>query len=59
MATEYNEAECRALDRKFEHPEEVVTCPRCGGQLEYQSKNGSCTVKCETSGCIRDAIRGI
>ena len=59
MATEYNEAECRALDRKFEHPEETVVCPRCGGNLEYTANNGSCMVKCETNGCLCDAIRGI
>ena len=59
MGAEYNEQEIKALDRKFEHPDEVVICPRCGGQLEYQSRNGSCIVKCETNGCLRDAIRGI
>ena len=59
MATNYNDAECRALDRKLEHPEETVVCPRCGRNLEYQEKNGSRMVKCETDGCLRDGIRGI
>ena len=59
METKYTETECKALDRKFERPEETVICPRCGGHLEYRANHGSCIVECETRGCLRDAIRGI
>lgn len=54
----YTQAECEALDRKLEHPEETVVCPRCGKSLEYTARNGSCMVKCQTDGCLRDGIRG-
>lgn len=59
MATKYTEAECKALDRKFEHPEETVICPRCGKNLQYKECRWSSEVKCETAGCLHDAIRGI
>lgn len=59
MAIKYTEAECKALDRKFAHPEETVICPRCGKNLRYKAQNGSRMVKCETEGCLRDGIRGI
>ncbi len=59
MVTKYTDEECRALDRKFEKPDEKVLCPRCGHELQYHEKNGSCWVICETDNCLYDAIRGV
>ena len=59
MGTKYSDEECRALDRKFEHPDETVVCPRCGKTLQYTESQWSSAVRCETKGCLHDAIRGI
>ncbi len=61
MATVFNytKEECKALNRKFNKPKEVVSCPRCGKNLNYREVNGSSEVKCETNGCIHGTIRGI
>ena len=59
MVTNYSDEECKALDEKFENPENVVKCPRCGKKLIYIKRGNSCEVKCETENCLCDAIRGI
>lgn len=59
MVIEYTKEECKALDEKFEHPNKIVLCPRCGKQLIFTQRGNSCEVKCETRDCLYDAIRGI
>ena len=59
MGSKYTEEECEAMNRKIEHPEEDVICPRCGNKLLYTSVGASCEVKCETEGCLHGTIRGL
>ena len=59
MDIKYSEKEIAALDKKFEMPDSVVICPRCGKMLIHTRHNNSCEVKCESAGCLRDAIRGL
>ena len=59
MDTEYSKEECKALDKKFEHPDRIVRCPRCGNVLIYKKNGNSCEVRCMTVNCIYDAIRGL
>lgn len=59
MGFNYNEEECKALNKKLENPHEKISCPRCGKELYYREINGSSEVKCETEGCIHGSIRGI
>lgn len=59
MDTEYTEKEIAALDKKFEEPEKEVICPRCGKVLIYTQRGNSCEVKCESAGCLQDAMRGL
>lgn len=59
MATKYSQAEWDALDRKMEHPNTAVYCPRCGNELAYRSAGNSCEVKCLTEGCIKETVRGL
>lgn len=55
----YNKTELAALDAKFAQPETRVICPRCGKELDYVERGGSCSVICPTENCLRDTIRGI
>ena len=59
MAAKYNERELAALDKKFEKPDSEVICPRCGKTLIHTQRGNSCEVKCESEGCLHDAIRGL
>ena len=59
MDTKYSKKEIAAIDKKFEQPEKEVICPRCGKKLIYTQFKNSCEVKCESTGCLRDAMRGL
>jgi ribosomal protein S27E len=59
MVIEYTKEECKALDYKFDHPDKKVLCPRCGKELIFTERGNSCEVRCETEGCLYDAIRGL
>ncbi|MDR0883056.1 MAG: hypothetical protein LBN05_00360 [Oscillospiraceae bacterium] len=48
-----------AVEEKMEHPDRVVSCPRCGGILEYREVGNSRAVECKTVGCLYSAERGI
>lgn len=55
----YNDEEIKALDEKMLNPDKVVICPRCGKKLKYYQQGSGTWVKCETEGCLYDAIRGL
>ena len=59
MATKVTEREKSALLKKAESPQDVVLCPRCGHNLEYREVGASYEVKCNTSGCLKMAVRGV
>lgn len=59
MAYRFSEIELKALDEKFENPEAVVVCPRCGELLSFMEIGNSCEVKCPTDSCLYDSIRGL
>lgn len=54
--------EKQAIRRKFDHPEDVIICPRCGNELDYKvvgQFEQSTSVECRTMGCIHSARRGL
>lgn len=51
--------ENKAIDQKFENPNRVIKCPRCGALLEYKKYQTASQVKCQTEGCIQVSLRGI
>ena len=59
MDTKYSKQEIEALDKKFEEPDSKVACPRCGKMLIHTQRGNSCEVRCESAGCLHDAIRGL
>ena len=59
MEDRYSKNEIEALDKKLEHPDEEVRCPRCGNLLIFREVGNSCEVKCQTEGCLKDTIRGL
>ena len=59
MVSKFSKAEWDALDKKIEHPESVVYCPRCGKELAFRSVGNSYEVKCQTENCIKETVRGL
>lgn len=51
--------EYEAIENKMENPGKKVICPRCGKELIYRGYGNSCSVECETEGCISESIRGL
>ena len=49
----------KAILEKWEYPDHVVTCPRCGKELAYEEHGNSSVVKCPTDNCLFDTFRGI
>lgn len=56
---ELTRTEIEATDKKFEHPNELVLCPRCGKKLLFRTVNTSDIVECETKDCVKVILRGI
>ena len=59
MEFDYTKDERKALGEKFDNPDAVVICPRCGKELTYREQKGSSEVRCETDGCIHGSVRGL
>lgn len=59
MVIKYADKEIEALDKKLNNPTGKIICPRCGKQLLFIEHQSSCTVKCETEGCLEGTVRGI
>lgn len=59
MDSKYTKKETEALDRKFEHPDDRVICPRCGKELKYYTVGNSSAVECGTVNCLRGTCRGL
>ena len=64
MSEEFNrinqqDKELQAINYKIEHPDEEVICPICGKRLIFTKYYCGWEVKCETEGCLRDALRGL
>ncbi len=59
MGINYTIEEWEALDKKLEAPESNVKCPRCGKMLEFHDFKSACEVKCPTSGCLVETVRGL
>ena len=52
------EAEKNAILKKYDHPDQNVLCPRCGGRLEYVEYPTAEKVECENR-CISGVWRGL
>ena len=59
MDIKLNEKEKDALNDKINHPEQKVSCPRCGNELLYREYRSGCMAYCKTQNCIKGSIRGI
>ncbi|MBE6678068.1 MAG: hypothetical protein E7597_04670 [Ruminococcaceae bacterium] len=46
-----------AIRRKFNFPDAVVTCPRCGSNIQWIKQGTSVYVQCEKLYCIYCSIR--
>ena len=57
--TDYTEKDNEASEYRALNPFEEVKCPRCGKLLIYHAFGNSYEVKCPTSGCIRESVRGL
>ena len=55
----YTPSDWEAINKKLEHPEKHIYCPRCGNEIEYKEIGNSIAVSCKTKGCIFGGIRGI
>lgn len=55
----YTQSDWDAINKKLEHPEEHIQCPRCGNEIEYTEIGNSISVSCKTEGCIFGGIRGL
>ncbi len=56
---DYTKKDIEALERKAANPIKEVECPRCGQLLIYYAAGNSYEVKCPTSGCIHESVRGL
>ena len=53
------EGEIFALEEKALNPDKIVLCPRCGSKLQYREVGNSYEVKCLSTNCICETVRGL